>query len=338
MEDDAIAALVCRTARDIVESNALQEIPDALRILSAYAAELPELYQTPSASMIRLQTEVAPVVLFDRLVSTGVADLDTYFYSLVELHKRRLRYESILSAQPFPRLEQVGPRAILQYGQADPATIAVLLTWRKWIYDIDNRAAQETGYLFEPALAGALGGVKVHANGSPIRRLSDTRKGRQVDCLIENPSGRWAYEFKIRVTIAASGQGRWAEELGFPEDARAAGFVPVLVVFDGTPNEKLSQLCAAFGAMGGEAYTGNAAWQHIEARSGAVMAVFVEKYLRGPMAALIEYEPNLDELPAIEFSMAEREVMISIGGSNPIVIARNPANIEAAEELEDKLL
>ena len=65
--------------------------------------------------MIRLQTEVAPVVLFDRLVSTGVTSLDTYFYSLVELHKRRLRYESILSAQPFPRLEQVGPRAILQY-------------------------------------------------------------------------------------------------------------------------------------------------------------------------------------------------------------------------------
>jgi len=41
---------------------------------------------------------------------------------------------------------------MLQYGQADPAALAVLLTWRKWIYDIDNRAAQETGYVFEPAL------------------------------------------------------------------------------------------------------------------------------------------------------------------------------------------
>jgi len=51
------------------------------------------------------------------------------------------------------------------------------------------------------------------------------------------------YEFKIRVTIAASGQGRWAEELSFPEDARAAGFDPMLVVFDSTDNEKLAQLC-----------------------------------------------------------------------------------------------
>ena len=27
-----------------------------------------------------------------------------------------------------------------------------------------------------------------------------------------------AYEFKLRVTIAASGQGRWKEELDFPSD------------------------------------------------------------------------------------------------------------------------
>jgi hypothetical protein len=29
----------------------------------------------------------------------------------------------------------------------------------EWLYDIDNRSAQETGYLFEPILAAAIGGI-----------------------------------------------------------------------------------------------------------------------------------------------------------------------------------
>ena len=34
------------------------------------------------------------------------------------------------------------------------------------------------------------------------------------------------------MTIAASGQGRWKEELDFPADCKASGYVPVLVVLD----------------------------------------------------------------------------------------------------------
>lgn len=337
MSDGAIVALVCRTARDLVESNALQAVPHDLITLASYASELPDLYAASSASAFELPVFEPPIVVFERLVASGVNDLDTYFYSLAELHKRRLRYENILSAQAFPRIEQVGPRAMLQYGNADPAALAVLLTWRKWIYDIDNRAAQETGYVFEPALVGALGGASFPSGRSPIRRLNDPRKGRQVDCLLETPEGKWAYEFKIRVTIAASGQGRFPEELSFPQEANAAGFVPILVVFDGTQNARLTQLRRAYEAAGGSAYIGDSAWEHIEERSGSVMALFVEKYLRGPLTSLLQHEPDRDALPSIEFSMLNRQIMISIEGWEPMEIARDLGRATLATDMEEFL-
>ncbi len=69
---------------------------------------------------------------------------------------------------------------------------------------IDNRAAQETGYLFEPIIANAIGGVSLSAAKSPIRRYRDPDRYRQVDCIRD----KLAYEIKMRVTIAASGKGR----------------------------------------------------------------------------------------------------------------------------------
>jgi hypothetical protein len=144
------------------------------------------------------------VALFERLTAS-VADGDTYFHCLATLHKARLKYQRILETQPLPTIEQVGPRGLLQYGMVTSKALAALLLWRKWIYDIDNRAAQETGYVFEPIVAAAIGGVPVSAAKSPVRRRGDERKGRQVDCV---HSDNRAYEIKIRVTIAASGQGR----------------------------------------------------------------------------------------------------------------------------------
>jgi hypothetical protein len=335
LPDQAVAAVVCRTAKDIVESGILAQVPAALATLANHAAGLPDLYEAPSASGFALETAEPPRLLFEQLVTCGVDDLDSYFFCLLDLHKRRLTCEGILSAQAFPRLEQVGPRAMLQYGQADPAALAVLLTWRKWIYDIDNRAAQLTGYMVEPALVSALGGARFSASASPIRRGDGSGKGRQVDCVVEAPEGRWAYEFKIRVTIAASGQGRWGEELSFPREAQAAGYTPVLVVFDGTPNEKLAQLCTAFGDAGGASYTGEAAWEHIEQRSGAVMGFFVDRYLREPLADLISHEPGRDNLPSIEFSMRERQVVIAIDGWEPMTIDRDPGTALIDEDEED---
>ncbi|NJR75354.1 MAG: hypothetical protein HC773_20380, partial [Scytonema sp. CRU_2_7] len=107
-----------------------------------------------------------------------VQDFDTYFKCLCEIHKRRRKYERILSAQPLPTMLQISPRTLLEFGIIASRALASWMVWKKWFYDIDNRAAQETGYLFEPILASALGGVPCGARNSPIRRRSDPKKGQ----------------------------------------------------------------------------------------------------------------------------------------------------------------
>ena len=86
-----------------------------------------------------------------------------------------------------------------------------------------------------------------------------------------------AYEFKIRVPIASSGQGRWQEELDFPVDCKKSGFTPILIVLDATPNPKLQQLEQTFLVHGGETYTGADAWAHLDSVAGPTMALFLEK-------------------------------------------------------------
>jgi hypothetical protein len=155
--------------------------------------------------------------LYERVLGR-LPDADGYFMCLAKLHKARLKYARILEAQPLPTVDQVGPRGLLQYGSLSTASLGALLFWRKWMFDIDNRAGQETGYLFEPILAHCIGGVAFGAKNSPIKRIGGAG-GRQVDCLREEIKA--AYEIKVRVTIAASGQGRWGEELSFPVEAAA---------------------------------------------------------------------------------------------------------------------
>lgn len=85
-------------------------------------------------------------------------DFGLYIENLTALHRRRVKYRRILSSQPMPNMDQIGPRALLEYGECNRELLANWMVWRKWIYDIDNRSAQETGYLFEPLLASCLGG------------------------------------------------------------------------------------------------------------------------------------------------------------------------------------
>jgi len=235
-----------------------------------------------------------------------VDDADTFFSCLAKLHKSRLKYEQILRRQPFPTFDQVGPRGLLQYGTLTPKGLMALLFWRKWLYDLDNRAAQDTGYLFEPILASAIGGAPVPAKRSPVKRRSNANKGRQVDCLLD----RRAYEFKLRVTIAASGQGRWGEELDFPDDCRASGHTPVLVVLDPTRNPKLDELVERFVAAGGEAFVGDAAWAHLEDQAGATMSAFLETYVRVPLASLLaEADADMGGL-TIAFSTGGVDILV----------------------------
>jgi len=245
--------------------------------------------------------------LYERLLELQ-RDGDAYFYCLGALHKARLKYDRILQAQPIPTIDQVGPRGLLQYGTLSPAALAGLLLWRKWIYDIDNRAAQETGYIFEPIIAYAIGGISASAQKSPVRR-GGSGSGRQVDCLLA--TGKRAYEIKLRVTIAASGQGRWQEELAFPGDCRGSGYTPVLLVLDPTPNPKLTELCAAFKKHRGHTYVGEDAWKHLEQQAGPTMGTFLDKYVREPIQALLRESPA-GLLPRLLIEMVGETIHIRV--------------------------
>ncbi len=210
--------------------------------------------------------------------------------------------------QPISTLEQVGPRGLLQYGKLSGKALSAFLFWRKWFYDIDNRAGQETGYLFEPIIAYAIGGTPAPAKRSPVKRHRDRSKGRQVDCLLDDS----AYEIKIRVTIAASGQGRWQEELDFPVDCRTSGYTPALVCMDGTPNEKLDQLVRAFQEQQGVAYVGDHAWDHLDELAGDTMSKFLDNYVRTPIQELLTQVS--DGLPDLCARWSEDVIEIEIGG------------------------
>ncbi len=272
LTDGMCSYVLATIVLDLGLSNRFPELPRALP---------PFFNDGPLASLVVEGHDCRS--LYERLVAAN-PDADTYFACLAALHKARLKYEAILSTQPIPTLEQVGPRGLLQYGKLSGIALAGLLFWRKWFFDIDNRAGQETGYLFEPIIAYAIGGTPAPAKKSPVRRHNDTTKGRQVDCLLE----KRAYELKIRVTIAASGQGRWQEELDFPLDCRQSGFKPVFVCMDSTPNPKLTALIKAFRGQNGEVYVGEAAWEHLEELAGATMSRFLERYVRTPIQDLLE--------------------------------------------------
>jgi hypothetical protein len=253
-----------------------------------------------------------------RLGIQQIPDFATYLRCLSELHKRRRKYAMILAAQPLPTMVQVSPRALIEYGRLDAEALASWLRWRKFFYDLDNRAAQETGYLFEPVLAAAIGGEPKSARDKVVQRTADRSKGRQVDCWKVGPDGQpLAYEFKLRVTIAASGQGRFGEELQFAEDCANSGALPILVVLDPTPNPRLHELQAAFEARGGLAYIGDAAWAHLEAAAGGVMATFIERYVRIPISVISDFEGEGDtkhlKLLDLEARLIAGNVVFKIG-------------------------
>ena len=287
--------LIATIVRDLRYANSFPELPTAVQPFFGTDRLDSLVVDGPNAK-----------ALFERLVDLN-RDADMYFACLASLHKARLKYDVILRTQPIPTLEQVGPRGLLQYGQLNAASLAGLLFWRKWFFDIDNRAGQETGYLFEPVIAYAVGGTPVPVRKSPIRRHKDNKKGRQVDCLLDNK----AYEIKIRVTIAASGQGRWKEELEYPIDCRGSGYDPVLVVLDGTPNPKLAELEKAFLAQGGDVYIGAAAWEHLDDLAGPTMAQFLERYVREPIDQLIAEVPTA--LPDFRATMSDQSIDLTVG-------------------------
>lgn len=309
LSDETCAYLVGVIARDLGLGAHFPEVPESL----------PEFFSPGPLSRLELAKGLFPAI-FERLVAID-ANTHSYFACLAALHKARLKYERILETQALPTIDQVGPRGLLQYGGVSPKTLAAFLLWRKWVFDIDNRAGQEAGYLFEPIIAAAIGGVPASARRSPIKRRSDGKKGRQVDCLRDCR----AYEIKLRMTIAASGQGRWGEELEFPEDCRASGYVPVLIVLDPTPSTKLDELQRVFLRAGGEAYVGQHAWAHLEGLAGPTMAQFLDRYVHAPIQALFAEEPS--QLPDLRLTMGPERLTVRVGDEE-FSIGREPLSRE----------
>jgi hypothetical protein len=289
-------------------------------------AQLPDFYGATGLANL-IMPDVPFIPLMERLLDCN-RDADTYFACLANLHKRRLKYERILQTQALPTFEQVGPRGLLQYGTMSPLALTGLLLWRKWLFDIDNRAGQETGYIFEPIIAHAIGGAPFTGKSSPIKRHRDKTKTRQVDCVRDGK----AYEFKIRVTIAASGQGRWQEELDYPIDCRRSGYKPVLIVLDPTPNPKLEQLEAAFLREDGDVFKGDGAWRHLDSVAGPTMARFLEKYVRAPMEAMLAEVPV--QLPEFIARMEGSRITLLVGGQAMVI---DRASTEVEDEGNDDL-
>lgn len=297
LDHGAALYLVAVTAADLGLTAHFPELPKSI----------PPFFGKEPLTNLRIDG-VAFRPLYERLVRV-CRDADSYFFCLATLHKARLKYERILKVQSVPVIDQVGPRGLLQFGSLSPRALAGFLFWRKWMFDIDNRAAQETGYVFEPILAHSIGGVPFGPTRSPIKRRKDG-KGRQVDCIREHD--RLAYEFKLRVTIAASGQGRWGEEIDFPGDCKESGYTPVLIVLDPTRNPKLTELANAFQAAGGEAHVGPKAWEHLHAAAGNTMSTFLERYVHTPIDALLKEAPT--ELPDMLLQVVGGEFRVSIDG------------------------
>jgi hypothetical protein len=312
---DAVRALIYIAARDLGK---LDQLP-------APAGAVPELFDDAFVADFAL-AGIDPRELFAAALAVD-PELETFVSCLAAIHKARLKYREVLTTQPFATMDQVGARALLQFNQLDPGPLAALLVWRKWFYDIDNRAAQDTGYLFEPVIAAAIGGTPVAAGASPVRRSGDSRKGRQIDCLLRDR----AYEIKIRITIAASGQGRWAEELSFPAEARASNLTPVLIVLDPTPNPKLSEVKAAYIAAQGEAYIGDEAWEHLKSTAQPEMAVFIEKYIREPIEQIFSAYVESDALPALQVSDRRTSVEFRVG-EDSWTVPRRPVAAAAADD------
>lgn len=234
-------------------------------------------------------------------------DIFTYYTSLVQLHSYRRKFKKICDVQRIPKLEGIVPRGLLEIGKFKEEKLVSWIVWRKFLYDIDNRSAQNTGYLFEPILTESIGGASYSSTKSPIER-TNRKGGRQVDCIV----GETAYEFKMRMTIAASGQGRFSEELQFAEDSYNSGYKPVLLVLDPTPSTKLNKLSTEFRDYDGEAYVGDDAWNHLENESGDIMPKFIEKYVRGPITKMDKYEDHLESL-GLEYKKDSDSITVTIG-------------------------
>lgn len=206
-----------------------------------------------------------------------------YFQCLLELHKKRRKFYEILNTQEPPPKKQISIRGLLEYQNGKEDEIISNLVKRKHTYDIDNRSAQETGYLIETIFREALGGKAGHQKNSEVKRTLDNKKSRQVDCIIEKDGKSYAYEVKLRISMAASGQGRFNEELSFAQDCKNNEFIPILLILEKDDNSKFFKIKQTYQENDGFVFSGEEAWKHIIDMAPKEISFFINKYLYIPL-------------------------------------------------------
>ncbi|MEC4814003.1 MAG: hypothetical protein SAK29_12125 [Scytonema sp. PMC 1069.18] len=129
LEDSELARLAAIILNDVGQHKL---IPKAIHISSSTG-----YYELPLEWFITEVEGIEFISLYLTCVQ-NVQDFDTYFKCLGEIHKRRRKYEKILKSQPLPKMVQISPRALLEFGIIASPALASWLTWRKWFYDVDN--------------------------------------------------------------------------------------------------------------------------------------------------------------------------------------------------------
>jgi hypothetical protein len=104
-----------------------------------------------------------------------------------------------------------------------------------------------------------------------------------------------------------------------------------LVVLDPTPNPRLTELQEVFRANGGDAFVGDAAWEHLEAEAGHVMGQFLERYVRQPIQSLLAAAPRA--LPPLTATDRGDSIELAVGG-DLIRIARSRDTVAADDDEE----
>ena len=172
---------------------------------------------------------------------------------------------------------------------------------RVWQYVVVRSAKERTYYKY--------------VNGQSIKYTVKPTLGTTQR---NNPKIR--YELKMRVTIAASGQGRFNEELSFPYEARMAGLTPILVVFDSTHSPLLEKLQDKYIKEGGRCVIGDSAWTFLTQKAGSAMGKYILKYIKPPIEKM---ENEKEQIPGnIHLSAENGKIVISNSNGNEYEIPR----------------
>lgn len=307
LHDRELVALIGHLIADLAPGASPQFLPESAKPMQPY-------YETPLMNRQLSEVEIREVNLPGLFLEAMeiIPDFGRAFESLCEIHKRRLKFARIREEQTLPDVTDLAPRGMLMSGFSSATALAASLKVGKHVYDIDNRAAQEAAYLFMKVIANGMGGSYCSGVRSPVRRSTGDRKRRPVDILID----RKAYDFKCRMTEAASRRARFDDELMFPRDCYASGYQPVLLALHQLPGDRTEALVEAYARYDGETYIGSDAWDHVSQHAGPTMARFLDIYVLDRINQVIEADEGPVEMTV---RLSDGYVEYVVTGSDGVV-------------------